>query len=215
MALTRWLVAVVAALALLTGCSGDPEESSTASGSSDSSEAEEAAPAIPEDLQVVEADASGVRFGVPEGWQVTGPEALDNPGSQAELEALAAQSGIPLEQFQQMVGQVDVLAISPDGAENVNVLPLRGVGSVPEPGLIRADLERVGATVTDVVEIDTWLGTGQAVTYSLPTQRGEQHGMSLFVVADGSVVNLTGTTGSADRSAALVEQVADTLRTLD
>lgn len=221
MVLTRWLAAAFAVLLLLTGCSGDAEDATNDdSGSSPTTETSEPASEgneadLPDGLQTVTAEQAGIRFGAPAGWQVAGADFLTNEGSQAELESLAERSGIPLEQLQQQVSQADVIVISPDGSGNINVLPLQGVTELPTQEALERDLGTVGATVSDVEEIDTELGPARVASYLLPTTGGEQFGASLFVVVDGMVINLTSTAGSAERASELTDQAAETLAAAD
>lgn len=218
----RWLAAAFTSLFLLTGCSGDAEDATDYDpGSSPTTETTEASASAseetgaPEELQSVTAEQSGIQFGAPEGWQVAGAELLSDEGAQAELEALAERSGVPLEQLRQQVSQADVIVISPDGSENINVLPLEGVAELPTQEVLERDLGTVGATVSGVEETETELGPARVASYLLPTTGGEQFGSSLFVVVDETVVNLTSTAGSAERASELTDQAAETLTAAD
>lgn len=213
MNLMRDLAAGGAALLLLTGCSSvlgdsfagaDPSGNTTASTTAAES-------AESDGRQQVTADQAGIRFEVAEDWTILGADALDNPGSAAAFEEFSETSGLSTEQIKQMAAQVDVLVISPDGSENVNVIPPGAVRAMPNEASLTSDFELFGATVSGVEQLETPLGQGRVAYYVLPVGGVEQHGASLFVETDDGIVNVTATTSSASRAPDLMADVAETL----
>lgn len=223
MSITRWLAALFAALLLLTGCNEDGADESDAETTSETTEAGESdSPAteetdagevaLPEGHQWVVAEESGIRFAAPGDWSVVGPEVLDNPGSQAEIDELTRRSGIPRATFEQILQNVDAYVISPAG-ESINVQQPGVLAALPTDAQIEGDFGSLGATVTSIDDVETPIGPGRVVFYDLPLSTGEQqYGASLFVDTESAgIVNLTGAMWDATEATQVTGTASATL----
>jgi hypothetical protein len=213
MSITRWLTALLAALLLFTGCTTDEGNGDADEPTPTTEETGEPIEvALPDGYQWVTAERSGVRFAVPDTWIETGPDYLNDPDSQAELQRFADNLGVTMEDWTAQLAQVDVMVLSPSGEENINVMPPGPLTSLPSEQMIQRDFAALGATIVSIDDAETPIGPGRVAIYTLPLSADEEvHGASIFVETDNGIVNLTGTTQSLQSATNLTARATSTL----
>lgn len=220
--------ATAACLLLFAGCGSDSDDDTSDSSKDDTSqessptdddasdeesdaetddesddESGEAAEA-PDGYETVTAEGAGLEFAAPEDWEEFDAESLE--GKDAELDEYAKGLNITVDQLKQMMSQVDVMLLDTNG-DNVNVVIPPGVTELPDQDTLRSQFEALNATVDDVTEVDTPLGTGQLITYTLQGRSGS----SLFVEVTKGVANVTVTMGSPEDAESTMDIVTSTL----
>ena len=231
---TARVPALLLALALTAAACGDdesdspPDVSAEAPETTDDAEADEPDDDLeaddpadePEEAPDAEpADDGQVRGGgleltAPEGWIV-----LDDASQfdDATREAAADALGIPPEELDTQLQQVEALALTPepgDFADNLNIVIVPGETGLPDEDVLQADYEQIGAEVTAYEETDTPIGDGVLAEYVLDMGAMVQ-GAALFVEVDGQLVSVTVSTGEEGAARAILEEIADTLITTD
>lgn len=194
-------LAVLPAVALLAaGCGGGSGDDSDGGSGSDADTV----------------SAAGLTFAKPDGFKVLDPDKLADETSESdELDEAAKDLGMTADQLQAMVGQLDLYLIDQGGSEdgfsaNINVIGQPGVDDLSEED-IQAQLEAVGAELTDVTTETTDAGDAVVATYTLSAGGRTVEGAGIMApTEDGSAVV---TVSSSDRATTddLVEGILDTL----
>lgn len=151
---------------------------------------------------MVEASRVGIRFAVPESWEVVDFAELLEQADAAELEAVAEGMNLTAAQFRAAASNTDVGVFGPPSADftpNVNV-QLAPVEEVPSAEQMRLGLTMVGADVQDVQDVTTPLGPGRVTTYRLEVDGTTAYGRQLGVKGPGGVALITVSHGDAEQA---------------
>jgi hypothetical protein len=194
-----WLAALAGIVALTAGCSDDAE------------------PETESDNQSLRVAAVGVSFEVPASWQVVDPERLKGNNAQKELLQPAADAaGVPIDEFvQQSLANYDLYLVDTEArgelANTMSVFITKS-GFPEDSQLEQALVETLGATVGQILHVQTAFGDTVSLEFELPTSISAEplQGRSLWIPADKPV---SITVSSPDRALtdALAQQVLDTL----
>lgn len=198
----RALVAVAAAVVLLlTACSALDEGGRK--------------PTEEQVREFREVSVSGVTFEVPRGWKdLDAEEVAEGSGKTDVARDLSDRMGMTPEQFQQMLGSIDLFLFSDEGAhqgfvDNINVLSVPG--KMPNDSQLKLQLLAMGAEVHDFSHQQTGLGDAVTVSYTLPIGDVEVQGAAVFAKIGRRPVSVTVSTTDRDTSEEVIERILDTL----
>ncbi len=202
-AMTRTVLASFAtALLLLTGCSGDSEDKEPAK-ASESASAEG------------RVNALGVSFKAPEGWTVLdASEMAEGSADNDAVKELAGRLNVTPEQFEEMMGGIQLYLASGDGAKNGfldNINVSEAGDKLPNDTQIEAEFLTLGATVQGIERLETEAGDAARVTYDLPVQDGVVHAQALVVETEVGLTSITISTSDAKVAESLGDGIVDTL----
>lgn len=194
--------AAVLALTLTAGCGG------SSGPKTDGPVGKSTTSATGAKVQTVPLAKHGFSFQLPGGWSKIDREGALNP-SNPMLKSMAQKLGMSTEKMVQVLeSSVEVLAVTDEGAdagflENVNVVPL-GRGQSTESQL-RLQIAAVGGKTSDTSSVQTPIGTGTTITYSLANSGVVVQGKALAVgtSADDQVL----ITVSAHRASVAAEEL--------
>ncbi|RNL79948.1 hypothetical protein [Nocardioides marmorisolisilvae] len=197
--LTRTLTTATAVLALglTAGCGGSsgPKTDGPAGTSTTSSSGVE--------VQTVALKKHGFSFQLPKGWSKIDRDGALN-ASNPVMKNMAEKLGTTPEKLIQYVEtSVEVMAVTDQGAdsgflENVNVVPLTP-GQATESQM-RLQIAAVGGKTSDTSTVDTPIGKGVTITYTLATGGTVVAGKALAVGAssdDQVLITVSAHTASA------------------
>lgn len=160
------------------------------------------APSAPDGTTMVEARRAGIRFAVPDSWEIVDFTELLEQADAAELEAVAEGMNLTAAQFRAAASNTDLGAFGPPSAgfaPNVNV-QLAPVEEVPSAAEMRRGLTMVGADVQDVQDVTTPLGPGRVTIYRLGVDGTTAYGRQLAVRGPGGVALVTVSHGDAEQA---------------
>ncbi|MBM6401239.1 hypothetical protein [Phycicoccus sonneratiae] len=213
--------ALVAALATgVAGCAagGDPaipDDGSRTSARPSASGSPTSAPSAPPGTVLVRAERSGLRFAVPEAWEVADVATVLEAGVDEDLAAMAERMNVPASQLRAAARTIDVSAFGPsvDGfAPNVNVQGLP-VEEVPSAAQLRLVTSMIGGTVESVDDVPTPVGPGRVSRYRAEIGGRSVVGRQLGIEGPSGVVlvTVTATTAAgADDVLALLQRTLTT-----
>ncbi len=172
-----------------------------------------AEPTAPVGTVYVSADRAGIRFAVPQDWQVLAADDVLAAGGSDVLQEMADRMNMSASQLRAAVRSADVAAFGQpvNGfAPNINVqtVPLE---EVPSAAQLRMGVESVGATVLSVEDVTTSLGRARVSTYTLPLGDLTVTGHQLGVKAPNGVSLITVSDLSADRAGVVLSMVEASL----
>ncbi|MDN5745616.1 MAG: hypothetical protein L0H31_10905 [Nocardioidaceae bacterium] len=158
----------------------------------------------------VSAGKAGVKFDLPEGWEVIGAEQMGANGNGPEL---ARSLGLTEDELRTRVQNLDLLAHN-GKAENLNVVS-GTVPQLPTGDVITQQYKtRLNFTVTSTSEISTAVGDGIKFAWTLPDNKSSNRaGAGVFIDVDGTIVNISAIGRNAETTNAVIDQAIATIAT--
>lgn len=155
----------------------------------------------------VVAQQSGVSLIPPSGWTSIGEGDLAFAADSPRGRELAGKLGMSAEQLGALLETTDLFLLGLPGNLSVSRLPQ---SQLPSEDELRSGIAALG-DVSDVSDVNTPLGGGRQVSYSI-NGATTQYGDAVFVAVDGAIVQVTVTTRSAGESASYLSQSVATLK---
>ena len=213
-----------AAAVLVAGCSGGSggaagaasaasAATSTQASPSPSASASAGAAAAPAGTTWAQAKTSGLRFAVPEDWDVFDATAITEGKDKAMIKELTRMYQVDEGQLAQMFGQMDVMVLGPvesKFAPNVNVVP-NGLTKLPPASDLAAELGKLGATTGTPKDVTTALGPGILVPYDLTSGPNKVKGRSIVLEGPNGFVTVTVSHITDKGADAVTSSVLDTI----
>lgn len=214
-------LALLAVLAVsgLAACGGDDADTGSAAEST-SAPSEDGAEDSPEDTSAddgtQEVSTDQVRLRLPEGWEsLEAQEALaETDGEDGMLASIAERLGVPPEQLEATLQDVDLVAVADGGAQggvltNVNVL--HQPGELPEEQQLAQQLEQFADTTGDVATVDSPVGDVLRADYQLDINGTPGQFEVLLAQVGADVVTITVTSADAADAAEVADLVVSSL----
>lgn len=217
----RTAPAALALLALLAAgglsACGDDAETGTADGTSTSASAGTDDPegaGSTEDTQEISTDQVTLRL--PGGWEsLDAEEALAQAdGEDGTLASIAERLGVPPEQLEATLQNVDLVAVADGGAQDgvlTNVNVLHQSGDLPGEDEFAAQLEQFADTTGDVTTVEAPVGDVLRADYQLDINGTAGQFEVLLAQVGGDVVTITVTSADAADAAEVADLVVATL----
>lgn len=207
----RALAPITLAAVLVAGCtigdSQDAADSKQRQTPTSRAAGEEPAPA---GSQMLTADDCGVRFAVPADWTVLDAETLASAPDDPRFKHYADSVNVQPNQLRQVVDRVDVMAAG-QGGENINALKHPDMPELPSESALETELTNFNVDLVSTDDVDTAIGTGILVRFTLPETMPLRGGAGLFVEVGGAVVNITATAADDARATELIKTVIASL----
>lgn len=198
--LTTVSTAAVLVAGGLAGCSGGSgsDAGTSASGGGATASGAPASPSAgpataPAGTAFVETRTSGLKFALPQDWQVFDAKKITEGGDKALVKELAQTYNVTESQLTQIFGQMDLMVVGPTEkrfAPNVNVVA-NALTALPAASDLAAELGKVGAKTGTPRDATTPLGPAIVVPYSLTSGSNEVKGRSIVFKGPKGFVTVT------------------------
>ena len=164
---------------------------------------------VPDGYRIVRAEESGIELATPETWTLIKAEEIAN-GDNPVLDEYADSLGLTPEQMRMAFQQIDLMAMAVNG-DNINVVPARGLAEIPTDASFRAQLEVIGAKITEIHDAETPAGPGRVVHYLQDVLDGTKYGAMTFVQTSSGVVSVTVTVNAAGDATDIMRAILPTI----